>query len=459
MNIALNGWALALLLSTSNFVYSSTVTLVLAADRQQQIKAWGFTPTPMEWDGKTMLRDPSIARKLYRDSGATMIRLVLGGSSVYDAQARKIGKTVAASYLIPQIQAAADSGIHSYILSLASPPAYMKGYYAVGAYVDGEPNRLRNECEDLLAEYVADLLQQIRQAGVALPAAVSIQAQPDVGAADFGCPPSIGQGAIYSHGQWLRVAVKIRQQLDRREFREIALIGPEALGPAWFEALANEIGARASAENMRLAVSGLAIASTGGNAQTWQTLLRDFRQQPSADTYPVWVLSSREVEATCDRELLVRTFSHLKADLVDLQVSYWFWRFGFSWEPCAESLVWGRAGNETPLFGALRTMWRSAPPGAFLRRIIAAEGDANAVAAFALETSTAVVLVASNITATEQEIAVANLGTGEIHGSIFTDSAQPLTVAFQQRQSSRLARMPGKAVLIAIAPPANRREK
>jgi hypothetical protein len=57
-----------------------------------------------------------------------------------------------------------------------------------------------------------------------------------------------------------------------------------------------------------------------------------------------------------DDELLILAFRSMRHDLVDIGASYWFWRYAFDWNQSSEALVWGRAGNRSPVYEALRIL-------------------------------------------------------------------------------------------------------
>lgn len=344
------------------------VELRLQADARQEIRGWGFTPAPIDWDGNSMLRDTSILVRVFKDSGVNMARVLIGDLNMYDVVALKPRFNSVDSYILPQIVALQKAGIDKYVLSLMSAPVFTKAYNAPHAYIEMDPNYLREECGDLVAGFLVDVVRRLREHNVPMPVAISIQSQPNGATFDYGCPPATAHGTFYTPEQWMTVARKTRQLLDGAGLGGVGIIGPESFGLGWGLAPACQEMNEALERRTKPAFTGVAFNLPG-----------DFRTQEYAAQIRMierhfeerWMLTPYLVNSGNDRQLLLESFVAVQRDLLELGVTHWFWRFGFTWERGAESLTYGRAGTETPVFAALKILWHTAPAGSKISALTA----------------------------------------------------------------------------------------
>lgn len=391
-------------------------TLRVAPEAQQEIEAWGLTTTPIDWDGRSMLRDPDIVSRLYRESGVSVIRLLLGGAAIYDNENQQIQDSAAELYLLPQIRQITEHGLDGYLISILSPPAYMKKYYSTRPFVEGDPNGLRRECEDLFAEFVVDLLRQIDASNTVLPIAISIQSQPDLGTPDFGCPPALAQGTIYTMDQWFRLSAVVRECMDASGFSSIDLIGPESVGTEWARAVL-------SAPPQGVAGAPLAHVALASSELLDANMISSLDPENSRDSVgqrDLWISSSASASARTDQEVVLRAFERLRIDLIDLRASAWFWRYGFTWDASPESLFWGRSGRETLIFEGLSRIWRSAPPGSVVRRLLETDGSTS-VNGFALESAAILTICLFNSDANSQGFSLTGVDQSGCEGWFAAD--------------------------------------
>lgn len=430
--------------------------LVLDDTPLQELRGWGVTPAPLDWDGRQAFYGDSGLQvaKVYRDSGITIARLTIGAVGLYNNERREVRLESVDWALQDQIELLAAGGIHQYVLTLLSAPAYLKTYYMSAAHLLQEPNALRVECEPLLARYVGEILDRLRAKGLARPVALSIQMQPDRPTLDSGVPVTAAHGTPYSAEQWQRVLVAVRAELDRRGHQAVGLIGPETFGPSGSAGWWDRNATAPSAENTSsAALSGWAYHSDGARtpaaaagSEKLEAILRRTRKENA-----IWMLSSNCSSAQSDADVLLQAFRSMRHDLVDIGASYWFWRYAFDWNPSSETLVWGRGGNQTAVYEALRTLWQAARPGAHVYRLEGRDRDTarGELEAFALRGKDQLVYVCINPTAHDVEATILGLGS-QATRHVFSPQGTSVRACRAMQDQTQVMTVPARGIVIGV---------
>ena len=388
-----------------------TAEFELGTTPLQELRGWGMTPCALDWDGRMTLHAEATKqiRDVYRECHASVIRLLVGGTNVYNnenLQARPV-----AAMLEDHIKLARDAGIQAYVITLLSAPPFLKMYYTSSGRVYMNPNQLRVECEELFSGYVVDILEQLKQRHLTLPEAISLQMQPEDPQYDWGIPVTAAHGTYYSAEQWSRVLRKTRLEMNKHGLREVGLIGPETFGPLGWE---DPDPAKDGNENDASILSGWAYDSAGVRELESQ----NHRARSVIETIQgmrahnaIWMLSSNCNNAENDGDVIVQTFQLLRHDLVEVGASYWLWRYAFSWTPSSECLGFGRAGQRAPICDALAKLWGAAPPGAKVYPLLRQKDKdvASELEGFALVLSKRRVFVLINGAHHEATVALRNL--------------------------------------------------
>jgi len=349
--------------------------LTISSECRQTIKGWGFTPGPIDWDGRCLLRNNALLKKLYQESGVTIARFVIGTGTLW--RGAGLNEPRADEVILPQVITLRENGLEDYIITILLPPWMLRKYASEEAYVDFDINPLREEREDEYAKYIAAIVSFIRARKMTLPLAISLQNQPD-----FPQPPYFGgttvPGCIYTQNQLSRLGAKVRAALDQADLKGVGIIGPETFDRRWLvDALQPVDGADDLPASFGF-LSGLAIHSSAEFDELENELSRSFFavvETARRRGREVWVTDINVAKARNDSEVLLGTFAALRRDLNEMHASYWFWRYGFVWESGGEALVHGRACVEAPVYRALRDLWKAAPLGSQVHTILSNTTD------------------------------------------------------------------------------------
>lgn len=425
--------------------------LVFASKPSCVLKDWGVTLTPLDWDGRLMCRDEEVFKQVCGELGVTMIRIQLsGGNALRPNQAERLITT--------QVDQFRKYNIKRYMVSIISPPIQFKKYYSAGAFVDGDLNPLREECEGLFVKYIVDVLKLLKLKNTLLPVAISVQSQPDNPTADFGIPPSIAHATPYSIDQWIRVNLMTRHELDENGFASVDLIGPESVSVSWaVNALNQPISGPTGAVSVRSCLAGLALKSSG-QILHGDSCKGDFQDAKGGDGRAlkgVWLLASHPGNAKNDIDVLLATFLELRHDFVDLSVSHWFYRYGFTWAHGSESLIWGRTRSQTIVYMALRQLWRVAPPDSQVHRISSVALDSEIKArclGFGLSNESGVTAVLINIGNQAEVAVIKGIGKDCRKMYCFSDCGAVESLGYKNVSAGIEIEVPPRSVSIIVCP-------
>jgi hypothetical protein len=198
-----------------NVVTAATATATLT-QTAQPIKGWGLYPA----GGSALYSRPTIRNAIYA-SGLTFIRVQLD-PAIYQSGSTLSDLSINAGTLLvleQVLQEAQAQGVNHYIASIWSPPAAMKTNHSTLGTSGGQVGQLNTSDEGAFVAYVTKALLTLRNDGLPLPEALSIQNEPDFAAPYAGC--------VYPVAQWTRVIEAMRASFDANGLQTVALFGPE----------------------------------------------------------------------------------------------------------------------------------------------------------------------------------------------------------------------------------------
>jgi O-glycosyl hydrolase len=347
-------------------VPAATATATLATTAQP-IKGWGLYPA----GGSALYSKPAIRAALY-GMGITHVRVGIdpgmyaGGSTLSDI----VINTGTLIVLEQQLQEAQAGGVDNYIASIWSPPAAMK---TNGSTVGGQ---LSVAQEGAFVAYITKVLLTLHDDGLPLPAALSIQNEPDF-------QPPTYPGCTYPVDQWTRVIEAMRASFDANGLGAVLLFGPETgtyggavysnastytpgyFGGPGFPSLAGDatfnhaVGAYAFHTYGECQIAGLNSGLAAVPKDSWMT---EF-SEPNGTTELVWTL-----------DMLAALGAHVAL----VPNNYWFWWNGYasSSSPDNQTLI---GGSSTPVyskrFWALKALWTAVRPGWLVTHVATTDPD------------------------------------------------------------------------------------
>jgi O-glycosyl hydrolase len=370
----------------------------------QPIKGWGIFPSLSHSlsDNYDMVGKTAIQNAVYA-LGANIIRVKL------DANCGKsdgtLNTTAAPSMtdLVNQITIAKNHGVSKYILSVWSPPAYMKGpeQTILGQSSTGQVEYLRQDQETSFVNYYIKAVQYLNSHGCGLPAAISVQNELDTAPPLWdGCEYSINSNSIAS---WQRVVKSLRTALNNAGMGSIVIHAPEA---------ANLDGNRLmlGGDNFPALSSDAALNTAIGAYAThsYQVLRWDaFAASVNAHPKDVWMTEWSLPGGTTQTDWAVDATRHFLADMVDMPTNYWFWWLGWrnKTSPDGQELVYGSSTPAyTKMYFVFQKIWTTANSQVTLKKMTTTDPDLKAsgagqgwpkvdMAAFETPTTTCIVIV------------------------------------------------------------------
>lgn len=367
------------LLSTVGF---TSTTLV-------DFKGWGLFPAPYDrqlptyadgsqaWGDATWLPSSGVATgalpQAIGDLGFDVARVYLTptlspSSGTIDANRMQDLKD--------HLQTLKNVGVSSYMLSNWTPPAYMKspsqvryGYYNGAdqymnpAYADGQGYDY--------ADFIVDVLKQLRTAGFAAPLAISIQNEPDVGQNYDSCRWDLNDS---TKATYRNVVKQLRSKLDANSFNSVSILATEMSGLDGMKAI---LGTPSSSGFSQMAADSTFANAVGGFA--WHTYFTsgDIRELNQAMSYygrDRWMTEYStehgirgELRASSGNAQLDWTFNDIRrmgGDLVDTRANYWFFWRGWHSSSAADDqdLLYGDA-QKAKAYHVFQKLWKTVDPG------------------------------------------------------------------------------------------------
>jgi O-glycosyl hydrolase len=352
-------------------VPAATATATLASTAQA-IKGWGLYPT----GGSALYSRPTIRNAIHA-TGLTFIRVQIDPAT-YQSGSTLSDMSISASTLVvleQVLQEAEAQGVDTYIASIWSPPPAMKTNHSIDGVTGTTVGQLDSTQEGAFVAYITTVLLTLRADGLPLPAALSIQNEPDFAAPYGGC--------TYSNAQWKRVIEAMRASFDANGLQGVVLFGPETgtyggavysnastytpgyLGGPGFPALANDatfnhaVGAYAFHTYGECQIAGLNSGLQAVPKDSWMT---EF-SEPSGTTEAAWTLDM---------------LAALAAHVVLVPNNYWAWWNGYAdvSTPNNQTLL---GGDQTPVYSkrywALKALWTTVRPGWLVTHMTTTDPD------------------------------------------------------------------------------------
>lgn len=270
-----------------------------------------------------------------------------------------------------------NQGIPNYVVTIWSPPAYMKTPDAVryGKYNDKvqslNPIYADGEGYDY-ADYLVDVLKALRSANFKMPLSISIQNEPDVAQVYDGCSyteTTAGQQL------WRNVVKALRSKLDQNQMNGILIIGTEDSG---YDGITKLLGTPSlsgfSQMNadvaFRDALGGFAIHTyyTSGKIRTLNLAIAKY---PGKDLWMTEYSTDggirtelRPNSGNSQMNWTLNFVRRMAADIVDFKTSYWFFWRGWHSSSSADDqdLVYG-SGQKTKAYYVFQKLWKTTGPG------------------------------------------------------------------------------------------------
>jgi O-glycosyl hydrolase len=344
-----------------------TASAAIASAAAQTIKGWGIYPT----GGSGLYSRPAQQTAVY-SLGETFVRVQIdpamytGGTTVSGITLDPTTLTV----LEQQLQEAAAHGVNSYIMSVWSPPASMKTNGSTLGEYDGTVGYLNTGSEAAFEAFLTKVVLALQSAGLPLPAAISIQNEPDHLTTTYA-------GTLYTVAQWQRVIEATRASFDANGLGAVTLFGPESgtygaaiyynpttgtpgyLGGSGYPAMADA--------TMSHAVGAYAFHAYGECDLT--------QMAAGMQAYPrdAWITEWSEPNGSTELAWTIDMMRALAAHLVILPNNYWAWWNGWTEgtsAPDYESLI---SGDATPIYSkrywALQALYTTVRPGWIVRHM------------------------------------------------------------------------------------------
>ena len=282
--------------------------------------------------------------------------------------------------VLDELGSLSNAGITQYILTMWSPPSYMKTPDQVrwGQY-NGHTETLNPAYAGNFADYYVAVLTGIKNAGRPAPLSISIQNEVDVS--------TIYDSCTYDAATYQAVAKQLRQKLDAKNdswFGNIKIMGPE---PSGWDAMDSYLGT-ASASGFATMNSDTAFGNaigafvyhsyyTSGRIKTLDQAMATYpgrdRWMTEYSTYMGICGELRPGTGNSELDWAFQDLRRMAGDIVDFKSNYWFfWGFWhLSGGADDENLTWGQPGSwasdggahKTKAYYAFQKLWTTVKGG------------------------------------------------------------------------------------------------
>ncbi len=285
-----------------------------------------------------------------------------------------------------------NAGIAKYIVTVWSPPAYMKlpdhsrlgKVKGVDQYLDP---RYAQAGQYGYADFYVAVLSALKDAGFPAPLAVSLQNEPDVNPDYDGCVYTDTDAEKQTYFQVVKL---LRQKLDAKRsvwFRGIPIIGPEESSLTGVESMFGKASASGLAQ-MRLdpvlanAVGGFAFHSyaTAGNIITLNAALKSYLGRA------IWMTEYctatgirgelRPNSGNQEMDWALNDVRRMAGDIIDIHSNYWFfWRFWHSSSTADEQDLTFGDGQKSKAYYVFQKLWTTVKSGWNVKRCRTTDPD------------------------------------------------------------------------------------
>jgi hypothetical protein len=393
----------------------------------QTIAEWGLDfPDIGGLDGAAAPLSPGLLRDFLSRMQPTAVRFALVGSYTYDEKHADVDIKATEAELtrfLPLVEAA---GVKHYMLSFVAPPKSMKTYYTDTAQWEFNPNTLRESYDEDFSRYIVGMLAYIKSRGLKPPDVISTAVTPDT---IFNANRQLyriynGSGCVYTSAHWGKLQPIVRAGMNSAGLNEVGLVGPETFTLEGAAEFLRQIDASSPP------LTGLAFDL--GSARTWPATgpeeLAKLITAHRLKTGNVWIFCNGLGPVQGDNEILIRVFSRLARDLVELHADHWFWRFGLAPQEY-EALLDGEPIPFVDASSSLALLWRLTPAGSQVHAVSCSAVDAAApnpiVTAFALQSGSRLVIAVVNAGSKKNAFSIQGVSAASAQVARFGEHVTP----------------------------------
>lgn len=386
-NLSRTIWAALMFTSMSAALLgAATHSIDISPVDQQTVDYYGFAVFHEPYWGPefTITDAPAAMDALFRDMGANLLRVSLGGDPFDKSGINPSSLTVHQKELILEAQARGMD----YYLSLWTPPADMKTNNSKSG--GGDDGHLRSDCEDIFVQRLSECVTWLMENDCAAPKALSFQNEPGWGPWYDGC--------VYDAAQYRRVAKKLRAYMDAHGLADIPLhccdgateddtMDKLGLSP-------DRTGVMDTDQEFNRAVGVISVHTYDlhNGLYSWgKDRLQKFHDAVVDRPQKVWMTEWEMVtyasgihewtNAHDNWDLLHGTIRHYNRDMSMLRFSNWsYWGSCYVSEPPESGLnmAW-LTGKQSPTFSPayylLKKIWTNARPPCVVRRVTSTDPD------------------------------------------------------------------------------------
>jgi O-glycosyl hydrolase len=348
-----------------------TYTATLSSSVNQPITGWGCFPGWVD-RGAKIATDKTLQDAIYRDLGMTVARVKIVPK--YANRDRSLNTSAIDRGLARQIETLRDYGITRWIITVWSPPTFMKTVDNEKGKVDDQPNRLKPEFEDAFVTHYARVLAYLRDVKkLGTPVYATIQNEPNYAASWDGC--------LYEPEQWRRVTKKLRKALDAEKLTTVKIHGADHNHDTIAKFLGHDLSALTSDPELFNAMDGIAFHSydegteSGGRfAVEARELIQKFKCELKQGS-EIW---ETEFSTVKREDLTVSAVRHLRSMMRDigyLEANCYIYWLGSSERRSysGEELIC--RGTKTKLYYVFQKLWHSVVPGSFCVKTFSGADD------------------------------------------------------------------------------------
>lgn len=347
----------------------------------------------------------------------------------------------------------------SYIICSWSPNYAMKDNNGVSG-----AGKLLPSAETIFEDYWVNICNYIKNKGLALPTAISIQNEPTNGVSSYDGMGFQGQDSR-DYSQYYRVVKAVRSKLDAAGFSDVKLLGPEegsyCSGKNWGNALSFMGGVGFPALNNDATLKD-AIWGCSAHSYYWGGTTADiavWRDGCEAAGKDKWQTEFSDVETTKSTtwDYAIESTRRFCSDMAFVRNNYWMW-WAASQGPYKEALLDGTYFFPLPAYYIFQKIWKNVPVGSAARSVSSTDASlvtsvAVSMDAVAFVNGNTTVVVLVNFTTLSRSTSVDGL-TG-ITASIYQSSAtQDMLLTGSSAVSSgkiSSVTLPGKSVTVIVA--------
>jgi O-glycosyl hydrolase len=336
-------------------------TLTLSDSVNQPITGWGCFPGFVDW-GARIGYNKSLQNAIYGDLGMTVVRV-----KIYPDYCNRDGSLNTSEIdrnLAKQIETMRSYGLTKWIITIWSPPTFMKTFNDTIGNVNGQPNHLKPEFEDAFVKFYVKVLVYLRDVKkLGTPVYATVQNEPDYAANWDGCP--------YEPKQWQRVTKKLRKAFNDENLTMVKIHGPDHNHYTLSKFLGSDLSVLKTDPELLTALDGIAFHSydegtqSGGEAAVEaRDLILKFKYELKKGD-EIWQTENCTVKQEDLTVSAIRQLRSMMRDVGYLEANcYIYWLGASNRESYSgEELIFN--DTKTKLYYVFRKLWKTVVPGSF----------------------------------------------------------------------------------------------